>query len=86
LGGGFPIGLGDVEHRGGFEPDEALGPLLGRCLVVRKVAVLVVARRILALRALGGDDRCPDSRLALLEVVIELLLLCPVALRENITP
>jgi hypothetical protein len=65
----------------GLDLDQALGPLLGRCLVVVTVVVLVVARRVLALQALLGDDRRPDSdgRLPLLDVAVELLLPRPVA-------
>ena len=43
------LGLGDIEHRRGLEPHQALRPLLGWRLVVVTVAVLVVARRVLAL-------------------------------------
>ncbi len=41
----------------------------------------MVARRVLALRALVRDDWCPDpdSRFALLDVAVELLLPRPVA-------
>ena len=44
VGKRLAFGLGDIEHRRGLEPDQALGPLLGRRLVVLTVAVLVVTR------------------------------------------
>ena len=76
VGERFALGLGDIEHRRGLEPDQPLRPFLGRRLVVVTVAVLVVARRVLALRALLRDDRRPDpdGRLAFLDVAVELRL------------
>jgi len=81
VGERLTVGLGDVKHRCGSESNESLRPLFRRCLVVVTVTVLVVARRVLALRALFRDDRCPDpdGRLALRDVAVELLLPRPVA-------
>lgn len=77
----LPFGLGHIEHRGRFEPDEALRPLLGRRLVVLAVTVLVIQGRIPAVRTLLRDDRHPDPDrlLAFTDAPIELLLPRPVS-------
>jgi len=64
-----------------LEPDQPLGPIFGRCLVVLTVTVLVVARRVLAHQVLLRDDRRPnpDGRLLLLDEAVEFLLPRPVA-------
>jgi hypothetical protein len=75
------FGLGHVEHRSRFEPDETLRPILWRRLAVLAVTVLVIGGRIPAVRTLLRDDRRPDPDrlLAFLNVPIELLLPRPVS-------
>jgi len=54
------LGLRDVEDGRRLESDYPLGPLLGWRLFVVAVTILMVTRRVLALRTLFGDDRRPD--------------------------
>jgi hypothetical protein len=75
------FGLGHVDHRRRLEHVGTLRPLLWRRLVVLAVSVLVIRRRIPAVRTLLRDDRRldPDRLLAFLNVPIELLLPRPVS-------
>jgi len=70
------LGLDDIKHEGEFEPDQTLRPLFRWCFIGLTVALLVIARRVLAFWALRHDDRSPDpdGRLTLLDVPIELFL------------